>query len=53
MDQTEFVLGAIAVRNVKAWDTEVLVLTGSVVFKSTGRDIPPAGQYSESRYIVQ
>ena len=53
MDQTEFALGAVAVRNVKAWDTEVLVLTGSVVFKSAGRDTPPAGQYSESRCIVQ
>ena len=53
MDQTEFALGAVVVRNVEAWDTEVLVLTGSVVLKSAGRDTPPAGQYLESRCIVQ
>ena len=53
MDQTEFVLAAVDVRNAKTWGAEVPPLTGSVVFKSAGRDTPPAGQYSESRYIVQ
>ena len=53
MDQTEVVLGAVTVRSVKAWDTEVLAFTSSVVFKSASRDTPPAGRISEWRRIMR
>ena len=49
MYQTEIPLGAIAVQNVKNWAP---TLPGSEAFKSVGRDTP-AGQFSESRRIVQ
>ena len=52
MRQTEIPLWAIAVQNVKNWGTEVPTLPGSEAFKSVGRDTP-AGQFSESRRIVQ
>jgi len=52
MDQTEFVLGAVAVRNVKTWGAEVPALTGSEAFEAAGSGTP-AGQFSESRRIVQ
>ena len=52
MYQTEFVLGAVAVQNLKNWGTEVPTLPGSEAFKSVGRDTP-AGQFSESRWIMQ
>ena len=52
MDQTEFVLGAVAVRNVKAWEAEVPALTGSEVFEAAVSGTL-AGQFSESRRIVQ
>ena len=52
MHQTEIPLGAIAVHNVKNWGPEMPMLPGSEAFKSVGRDTP-AGQFSESRQIVQ
>ena len=52
MDQTEIPLGAVVVQNVKNWGTEVSTLPGFEAFKSTGRNTP-AGQFSESRRIVQ
>ena len=52
MHQTEIPLGAIAVQNVKNRATEALTLPGSEAFKLVGRDTP-AGQFSESRRIVQ
>ena len=52
MHQTEIPRGPIAVKNMKNWGTEVSTLPGSEAFKSVGRDTP-AGQFSESRRIVQ
>ena len=52
MHQTEILLGAIAVQNLKNVGTEVPTLPGSEAFKSVGRGTP-AGQLSESRQIVQ
>ena len=52
MDQTEFVLGAVAVRNVKAWGAEVSTLTGSEAFEASGSGTP-AGQFTESMRIVR
>ena len=52
MDQTEFVLGTVAVRNVKTWEAEVPALTGSEVLEAAVSGTP-AGQFSESRRIVQ
>ena len=52
MDQTEFVLGAVAVRNVKTWGAAAPALTGSEAFE-TASSGTPAGQFSESRRIVQ
>ena len=52
MDQTEFVLGAVVVRNVKTWEAEVPALTGSEAFEAAGSGTP-AAQFSESRRIVQ
>ena len=52
MDQTEFVLVAVDVRNVKTWGAEVPALTGSEAFETAGSGTP-AGQFSESRRIVQ
>jgi|AP45_3_1055517.scaffolds.fasta_scaffold29916_2 hypothetical protein len=52
MDQTEFVLGPVAVRNVKTWEAEVAALTGSEAFEAAGSGTL-AGQFSESRRIVQ
>ena len=54
MDQTEFVLKAVAVRNVKTsdWDAEVPALTGSEAFGAACSGTP-AGQFLESRHIVQ
>jgi hypothetical protein len=52
MCQTEMPPGAIAVQNVKNRGTEVLTLPGSETFKLVGSDTP-AGQFSESRRIVQ
>ena len=52
MDQTEFVLGAIAVRNVKIRGAEVSSLTGSEAFKSVGSG-KSTGQFSEFRHIAQ
>ena len=52
MDQTECVLGAVAVRNVKTWEAEVPALTGSEVFEAVGSGTP-AGQFWESRRLVQ
>ena len=52
MCQTEILPGAIAVQNVKNRATEALTLPGSEAFKLVGRDTP-AGQFSESRWIVQ
>ena len=51
MDQTEFVLGTVAVRNVKTWGA-VPALTGSEAFEAVGSGTPE-GQFSESRRIVQ
>ena len=52
MNQTAFVLGAVAVRNVKIRGVEVLALTGSEAFKSVGSG-KSTGQFSELRCIVQ
>ena len=52
MNQTAIPLGAIAVQNVKNRGAEVPMLPGSESFKLVGRDTP-AGQFSESRRIVQ
>ena len=52
MDPTEFVLGTVAVRNVKTWEAVVPALTGSEAFKAAGSGTP-VGQFSESRRIVQ
>ena len=52
MHQTEMLLWAIAVQNGKTVGIEVPTLPGSEAFKSVGRDTP-AGQFSESRRIVQ
>jgi len=52
MDQTDIPLGAIVAQDVKNWGSEVPTLPGSEAFKSVGRDTP-AGQFSESRRIVQ
>ena len=52
MYQTEIPLGAIAVENVKNWCTGVPALPSFEAFKSVGSDTP-AGQFSESRRIVQ
>ena len=52
MDQTEFVLETVAVRNVKTWEAEGPALTGSEVFEAAVSGTP-AGQFSESRRIVQ
>ena len=52
MDQTEFVLGPVAVRNVKMWGAEVPALIGSEAFEAAGSGTL-AGQFSESRRIVQ
>ena len=52
MDQTEFVLGAIAVRNANIWGAEVPASTSSEAFEAAGSGTP-AGQFSESRRIVQ
>ena len=52
MDRTEIPLGAVAVQNVKNWGTQVSTLPGSGAFELVGRDTP-AGQFSESRRIVQ
>ena len=52
MDQTEFVLGPVAVRNVKTWEAEGPALTGSEIFEAAVSGTP-AGQFSESRRIVQ
>ena len=52
MDQTEFVLGAVAVRNMKIRGVEVSALTGSEAFKSVGSG-KSTGPFSELRYIVK
>jgi hypothetical protein len=51
MYRTEIPLGAVAVQNVKNWDTDVSTLPGSEEFKSAVRDTS-AGQFSESRRIM-
>ena len=52
MCQTEFLLGAVAVQNVKNRGTEVPALLGSEAFKLVGRDTP-AGQFPELSRIMQ
>ena len=52
MYQAEIRPGAIAVQNVKNRFTKAATLSGSEGFKLVGRDTP-AGQFSESRRIVQ
>ncbi len=52
MDQTEFVLAVVDARNAKTWGAEVPPLTGSEAFETAGSGTP-AGQFSESRRIVQ
>ena len=49
MDQTAFVLGAVAVRNMTTWGAPV---AGSEAVKSAGSSTF-SGQLSESRQIVQ
>ena len=52
MNQTAFVLGAVAVRNVKIRSVEVLALTGSEAFTSVDGG-KPTEQCSELKRIVQ
>jgi hypothetical protein len=40
MEQAEFVLGAVAVQNVKTWDCKMSVLTGFEAFKLVGKGTP-------------
>ena len=52
MDQTEFVLGAIAVRNANIWGAEVPALTGSEAFEAIGMGMA-TGQFYESKRMMQ